>query len=620
MRVPLVALAAAVGASDVVYTSSKRTVSSSNGSADSAFFAEYFGPVDPASSHSDCLDRWLLMALPDGFGLHFPSSHATPDAPADAPARGASAPPRTLADWDAARVSRAADAMASDAWDSHLDQASAFFVPDLAAHAAALAAAGVPHLRRAATDAAGEPLWAVVVVSPGAGHALELVAPACAGCEPADFPPFGARECARAHVPRAPLAALNATWTRAAAAAWATVAARDDDDDDALPAALVTQLRAAVTDLGAAARFHEAFFEGAPLETLAPAGGGGDDDDGGGDGCAVGAAAVYSRPFDPSTPVAVASHAVELVYVQNDAQARAERAAAAGGDDAGDDAGGEDPGGFRAWAAWADALHASWSGLGFGYDRLFDYHVKVNDVGSDATTGNATLDFWAARHEREGVAYHPFNLSQTRACADFDDDGAAAAAAAAAGPPPGPSGGMIYSRGVPGAVCGFEFWGPPDGSFIDGAAHPLFGWEACAATFGCVDAYPVAACAEASPPPSPRAAAGAREEEAREAVRGRVFHDAPTGLARLFLACSEGRAIANVTFASFGTPAGECAFDGDGGGGFVATSCDDPASRAIVAAACAVGAGGCVVPTAGFARADACGDADLWLAVELECA
>ena len=33
-------------------------------SADSAFFAEYFGPVDPASSHSECLDRWLLMALP----------------------------------------------------------------------------------------------------------------------------------------------------------------------------------------------------------------------------------------------------------------------------------------------------------------------------------------------------------------------------------------------------------------------------------------------------------------------------------------------------------------------------------------------------------------------------
>ena len=45
------------------------------------------------------------------------------------------------------------------------------------------------------------------------GHALELVAPACAGCARADFAPFGASECARAHVPRAPLAALNATWT-----------------------------------------------------------------------------------------------------------------------------------------------------------------------------------------------------------------------------------------------------------------------------------------------------------------------------------------------------------------------------------------------------------------------
>ena len=95
---------------------------------------------------------------------------------------------------------------------------------------------------------------------------------------------------------------------------------------------------------------------------------------------------------------------------------------------------------------------------------------------------------------------------------------------------------------------------------------------------------------------------------------------AEKGNVHLSCAAAGGGTIKAIKFASFGTPAGECAFDGDDGGGFVATSCDDPASRAIVAAACAVGAGGCVVPTAGFARADACGDADLWLAVELECA
>ena len=58
-------------------------------------------------------------------------------------------------------------------------------------------------------------------------------------------------------------------------------------------------------------------------------------------------------------------------------------------------------------------LHAAWIGQGFGYDRLLDYHLKMNDVvAPTSTTGNASLDAWAIAHEAHGVAYHPFNLSQ----------------------------------------------------------------------------------------------------------------------------------------------------------------------------------------------------------------
>ena len=77
--------------------------------------------------------------------------------------------------------------------------------------------------------------------SPGDRRALQLHAPSCAGCDAAAFPPFAENpsSCAPAHALRRPLAAYNATWARAAAAAWATVGA----DDAALPAPMVTQVR-----------------------------------------------------------------------------------------------------------------------------------------------------------------------------------------------------------------------------------------------------------------------------------------------------------------------------------------------------------------------------------------
>jgi len=147
---PAAAAPAAAAASQVVasnakvdpvassaYVCSKRTVASSNGSLDSAFFAEFFGPVDPQSTHDPgCLDRWLLQSLPDGFGVHFPTSAVTPDAPPGGADDAAAAAPRTLAQWDARRVAGAHAALLADgaaardggAWHAALDQASAFFV------------------------------------------------------------------------------------------------------------------------------------------------------------------------------------------------------------------------------------------------------------------------------------------------------------------------------------------------------------------------------------------------------------------------------------------------------------------------------------------------------------
>ena len=153
--------------------------------------------------------------------------------------------------------------------------------------------------------------------------------------------------------------------------------------------------------------------------------------------CIIGEASVYSRPFDPEWEVVVDDHLIDMIYVSNPTAPRTNGV------------------GWAEWVAWSDALHASWAGLGFGYDRVMDMHVKINDlVDEQTTTGNATLDAWARTHEAyRKVPYHPFNLSQ--ACPSSALKGTEISPCSA---DTGFSSSMMYSAGIPGSTLGYEFW------------------------------------------------------------------------------------------------------------------------------------------------------------------
>lgn len=176
LRMLLGALSAVIFAvfvrgADDYYVMSKRTIASSNGGLDQAFFTTYFGKVDPSSTHSSCLDRWLQMAAPDDIGMHFPSGHETPAVPAGGNGT------MTLSDWDTYRISLHNASALSNKKNAFHDFATAFFIPDLGAHAAAFIADGVPFVGRRYTqgDAA---MFVAILATPGNGHTLELQAAA----------------------------------------------------------------------------------------------------------------------------------------------------------------------------------------------------------------------------------------------------------------------------------------------------------------------------------------------------------------------------------------------------------------------------------------------------------
>ena len=150
-------------------------MASSNGSADTVFWTQYFGKADPSSTHSgasmspvlvvlpslapvpaDCLDRWLQHALPDNIGMHFPTSMETPSVPAGSNGT------MTLADWDRharglaslflisgshrKRISMHASSVQSDRKNGFHDFATSFYVPNLGAHVQALTSHVTAHL------------------------------------------------------------------------------------------------------------------------------------------------------------------------------------------------------------------------------------------------------------------------------------------------------------------------------------------------------------------------------------------------------------------------------------------------------------------------------------------
>merc|ERR1711871_511076 len=70
-------LAGSILGAEFEYVLTKRTLATSNGTKDQNFWVQYFGTVDPSSTHSSCLDRFLQHAAPDNIGIHFPQSHTT---------------------------------------------------------------------------------------------------------------------------------------------------------------------------------------------------------------------------------------------------------------------------------------------------------------------------------------------------------------------------------------------------------------------------------------------------------------------------------------------------------------------------------------------------------------
>ena len=124
-----------------------------------------------------------------------------------------------------------------------------------------------------------------------------------------------------------------------------------------------------------------------------------------------------------------------------------------------------------------------------------------------------------------------------------------------------------------------EFWGLFDGTKFDGESHPVFGWSGCSPMMGCTFTPPLPMCSNRTQDPA-----------GQERVSARVPQDWPSTIAAVELACSAGKKITAVEFASFGTPGGSC------GTGFAASSCASEPSRtrAIVEQAC-VGKPACAV-------------------------
>lgn len=524
------------------YVLSKRTMASSNGSADTVFWTQYFGKADPSSTHSDCLDRWLQHALPDNIGMHFPTSMETPSVPAGSNGT------MTLADWDRKRISMHASSVQSDRKNGFHDFATSFYVPNLGAHVQAFDAGSVPFLGRQYDRSAGtrDRMYVLIVVTPGNGHTLELQSPECTGCDMAHFPPFGPTECGESHRLSKSLAYYQQAWEYGTSlAGWAKSL-----PNSALPTPMMADIRAAVTAVTDAEAYLHEYLAGVNTTTSSDE-----------YGCRWVETTVDTMPF--AAQRLVTNYSVGLRWTMN-------RAAWVPG-----------PLDWASWTEWVSRLHRDYVGEGWGYDRVLDYHIKLNDEQDlEVTKKGVSLDHYAALHTQQGRRFHSFNTSQS--C-----------------PGSGPSffgaGFMMYSEGIEG-TSGFELWGDVDFSFF-GHDQPLFGWNDCSPSMGCTYGHPEPMCSAGS--------------SAR--MRARVPNDWPTNLAQLTLECPN--AISKVAFASFGNPLGGC------GAGFQKGSCDANMTMQVVQKLC-LGKKRCVVPTTPtLYGGDVCpeGDWPVSLAVDVAC-
>lgn len=451
---------------------SKRTMASSNGTADRAWWAQYFGTVDPMSTEDACLHRELGLSLPDGIGIHFPTSFKT----------GSVVDGRSLADVQAGQRALHGDL---SRYDALLEQATAYYVPDLASHVAAFTRDGVPSLRRTYALGDGTPMWAATVASPASALVFEVHAPACSNaafCH--SFAPHGADECGAAHALRRPVAWYETQW----AAAVALDGGGDRLASDVLKPVLA-QVRSAVEDGGAAAAFVKAHLAD---DVVASA-------HSDGRACAWTEFAVRTAPF-MTRRRKMTNHSVDVVFVRN---GNAEGTA------------------VRDWRDWARALHAAYVGTGWGFDRLLDNHLKFTQHDRETTKYGASLDAHARRLDDDGGRFHAFNVS--RNCPSVHT-------------PVFDAGFMLYADGVD-ALTGVELWGETvDGSYFGDRA--LFGWNGCSPSMGCTADAPPRMChtthgrtlVPADPPTDlARAVLGCAGEGATIAGVPFASYGAPTG-------------------------------------------------------------------------------------------
>lgn len=543
------------------YVLSKRTLASSNGGLDQTFFIQYFGTTDPSSTHGPCLDRWLQHAAPDDIGIHFPTSHETPSVPM---VLGTNASQMTLADWDHYRVALHNASAKVNRKSGFHDFATVFYVPDLRPHLSAFKKDAVPFVSRQ-YKAAGTTMYLLMVVTPGNGHTLELQAPLCSGCQSdsdsCGFAPFQPTDCHAAHELPEAKSYYRDFWRLATSLQGYGPTLLNTS----LPTPLLVMIRAPVTKIATATDYLETFL---PLEKPVCSSPGG--------GCELASIAATTQPF--AGVRRISNYTVSIRFVENPAAWQ--------GDHPELD--------WAAWTRWTQLLHSEYTGEGWGFDRVLDYHFKLNDARSlnQETQLGVHLDHFASLHTTRGLRFSAFNTSQACPGGGF-----------AMG-----SGYMMYSEGIEG-TSGVELWGDVDRSYFGSAA--LYGWNGCSPMMGCAYSRPAAMCRTGYAP--------AANGHQLGGIRASMVSDWPTNLAKMSLICANGTKMGKIAFASYGNPEGDCAQ------GFKTGSCDVPGALEVVQRLCE-GKHSCMVPTTptvfgATANNSLCPEAD-WpvsLAVEAAC-
>ena len=373
-RVGLARVAALVGLPRAAVASrftSKRTFASVDGNADLRWWTRYFGVEDTSSSRdagglgdSACLTRYTAFALPDYYGVHFPTSSVT--------AQGGT----NLTAW---RDAKDASTDGMERYSSFFAGATAIWVPNLDAHLAVFHRDGVGFLKRTFTNSLDhETIYVATVASPGSFAVFEVMSAACATCDDfGDWPSYGDDENADVHVMLNSVKSTTQRYDDATLAAYSTSAG-------GLPAAMVVQLRVGVSDLRSAFAYAKRVW---PTMALT-------------NGSASFGATVLTGAYAAGS--AASGNSVHFAFAL-----RANASAAT----------------FDAYEAYVEAMHAAnldtgdGNMAGGGYDRYIDDHVRFEDAA-------VPVDAFAVAHAEHGLRYHAFNWTRSCPGADMSFPGA----------------------------------------------------------------------------------------------------------------------------------------------------------------------------------------------------